>query len=120
MYNVFIKYYSDYRNQMVLSSATSTANCEEIASDFAVNQQIAQLEDILQCWKLLSTHFEKERSGVGLHGLYTKYKDYAEPLAKLFLIFGRVIITLQIKEDQGTHADTRKNPILILPAKIEI
>ena len=57
----------------------------------------------------MSAHFEKERSGVGLHGLYTKYKDYAEPLAKLFLVFGRVIITLQIKEDQGTHADARKN-----------
>ncbi len=93
----------------MLSSATSMNDCEEIASEFAVNQRIAQLEDIVQCWKLLSTHFEKERSGVGLHGLYTKYKDYAEPLAKIFLIFGRVVITLQIKEDQGTHADFRKN-----------
>ena len=98
---------------MALSSSTTISNCEEIASEFAASQQIAQLEDVLLCWKLLSAHFEKERSGVGLHGLYTKYKDYAEPLAKLFLVFGRVIITLQIKEDQGTHADARKNFTII-------
>ena len=96
---------------MVLSSETPINSCEEIASDFAVNQRFAQLEDIVQCWKLISSHFERERSGVGLHGLYTKYKDYADPLAKFFLVLGRLIITLQLKEDKGTHADSRKTPL---------
>ena len=101
-------FFSSNKSRMTLSTSTTINICEEIASEFAVNQRIAQLEDILQLWKLMSGHFEKERSGVGLHGLYTKYKDYSDQLAMFFLILGRLIIMLQIKEDKGTHADSRK------------
>ena len=101
-------YYSGFKINRTISANDTVNVCEEIVSEFVAHQRLARLEDVVECWKLISTHFEKERAGVGLHGLYTKYKDYAEPLAKLFFILGRLIIILHLKEDKGTHADICK------------
>ena len=32
-------------------------------------------------------------------------KDYADPLAKLLLLIGKLLVTLQLKEDKGSQAD---------------
>ena len=41
------------------------------------------LEEIESCYQLLRDHFAKERRSVGLHGLYSKYRRYVQPLSML-------------------------------------
>ena len=65
---------------------------------------------------MMASHFEKERQTVGLHGLYTKYKDYTDCIAKLLLLLGRLLITLQLREDGGSHADARKFYYYVIPS----
>lgn len=72
---------------------------------FATSQTWMQLEEIKQCLRLISQHFRRERRTVGLHGLYTKYKIYVEPLAAYFCLISHVLITESLKIDQGASAN---------------
>lgn len=81
---------------------------EEVVTAFAIEQRHMRLEDVQEFWYLLAEHFERERPVVGLHGLYTKYKNYVKPLSRVFLMMGRLLTTLQVKEDRGGDADLCK------------
>lgn len=90
-------------------SKMSTSQFDDaVAVGFCAAQQFVRLEEVVDVWQLVACHFEKERQTVGLHGLYTKYKDYSDPLAKLLLLLGRLLVNLHLREDRGSQADARK------------
>lgn len=66
------------------------------------------LEQVLDFARMMSQHFDKERRQVGLHGLYTKYQIYVQPLAANYCLQSNLLVTLMLKHDYGTQADTRK------------
>ena len=67
----------------------------------------------------MTQHFDKERRCVGLHGLYTKYQKYVQPLAANYCLQSNLLVTLMLKHDYGTQADTRNTmEILILDTQV--
>jgi hypothetical protein len=65
-------------------------------------------EQVLDFSRMMGQHFDKERRQVGLHGLYTKYQIYVQPLAANYCLQSNLLVTLMLKHDYGTQADTRK------------
>jgi hypothetical protein len=63
---------------------------------------------VLDFTRIMTQHFDKERRCVGLHGLYTKYQKYVFPLAANYCLQSNLLVTLMLKHDYGTQADTRK------------
>ena len=61
---------------------------------------------VLDFTRLMTQHFDKERRQVGLHGLFTKYQRYVQPLAANYCLQSNLLVTLMLKHDYGTPADT--------------
>uniref|UniRef100_A0A0K2TWM7 Ectopic P granules protein 5 homolog [Nasonia vitripennis] n=1 Tax=Lepeophtheirus salmonis TaxID=72036 RepID=A0A0K2TWM7_LEPSM len=69
----------------------------EILVEFARNQTFLQQAQILYFQRVLSSHFRKERMEVGLHGLYTKYKNYVKVLALIFDLLGHSLVSTYMR-----------------------
>ena len=81
-------------------------------TDFAKNQRHFPLEVVQDFLEVFTTHFFRERKAVGLHGLYTKYRDYVPGLAANFSLHGHLYVKLlevnQVRSQNYTPADERK------------
>ena len=63
------------------------------------------LEEIESGYQLLRDHFAKERRSVGLHGLYSKYRRYVQPLSMLMGLNCCLYIEQRGKKDEH-HQDS--------------
>jgi hypothetical protein len=72
------------------------ANMEKFWSstfqDFAKNQSQFQICEVTDVIKHFSNKFFNERKVIGVHGIYTKYKDYVPGLAAMFSLFGHLYV----------------------------
>ena len=94
------------------NAETNEAHWAPTFSDFAANQSQFQMEEVREFISQLARHFVKERREVGLHGLYTKYRDYSRGIAALMSFHGHLFVSLNINQDKMaqnyTPSDKRK------------
>ena len=64
------------------------------------------IEETEVCHQLIKDHFNKERRSVGLHGLYSKYRKYGQPLAMFMGL--NCCMHIELKKRQGHLQDISK------------
>ena len=67
---------------------------------------LMDMEEIEVSYQLITDHFNKERRSVGLHGLYSKYRKYAQPLAMFMGL--NCCLCIELKKRQGGLHETAK------------
>lgn len=58
--------------------------------------------------QLLAQHFTDERLANGLYGLYSKYRNYVEPLSCFLQIVAYSVVACTLTNSQGTLSQNSK------------